>query len=79
MMVFHLFSPIFVYPERLTWSKNESTEAVQAEGIAINLHYGCVISGWNWARQYLSDSFMAKHVERVRGTSFNLFLNERYG
>ena len=73
------FFPIFVDAEKLNCSKTTFAEALAAEGIDLNPHYGCVISSWPWAQPYLSDDFVTTNALSTRDRSFNLFLNERYG
>jgi dTDP-4-amino-4,6-dideoxygalactose transaminase len=72
------FLPIFVDLQKINCSKIEFARAVAAEGIDLNLHYGCVISSWPWARPYLSDDFVTHNALSMRDRSFNLFLNESY-
>lgn len=72
------FFPIFVNTEKLECSKVCFAEALVAEGIDLNVNYGCVISSWSWSQQYLSDNFISDNALRTRDSSFNLFLNERY-
>ncbi len=59
--------------------KLEFARAVKAEGIGLGEHYDCVINVWDWAKQYLSDNFIARNAMNVREGSFNLYVNERYG
>ena len=73
------FFPIFVDATRITCSKIEFARAVKAEGIGLGEHYDCVINVWDWAKQYLSDNFIARNAMNVREGSFNLYVNERYG
>jgi dTDP-4-amino-4,6-dideoxygalactose transaminase len=73
------FFPIFVDLDKITCSKLEFAEALVAEGINLNTHYGCVISSWDWAQSHLSDDFVTVNACSTRDRSFNLFLNERYG
>jgi len=73
------FFPVFVDREKLNCSKITFAQAVAAEGIGLNPHYGCVVSSWPWARPYLSDDFVTANALSTRDRSFNLFLNERYG
>jgi dTDP-4-amino-4,6-dideoxygalactose transaminase len=73
------FFPIFVDLDRITCNKAEFTDALSAEGVDLNPHYGCVVSSWEWASQYMSDDFVAENAEKTRDNSFNLFLNEQYG
>lgn len=73
------FFPIFVETELLSCTKNEFAHALMAEGIPLNPDYGCIISDWNFAKEHLSDDFVATNAQSTRQRSFNLFLNERYG
>jgi len=73
------YLPIFVDTEKLKCSKVEFAQALSAEGIPNNNHYGCVISSWDYAKQFMNDEFIAVNAELVRDRSFNLFLNENYG
>lgn len=73
------YFPVLVDAKRLNCTKTEFAVAVQAEGIALSPNYECVISGWEYAREYMSDDFRARNAENVRDRSFNLFLNEKYG
>lgn len=72
------FFPIFVDIDKLTCTKVEFAKSLAEEGIANNVHYGCVISEWEWAKPYYMDEFQAKNAVEVRNNSFNLFLNENY-
>lgn len=81
--VFHdgfspFFFPVFVDIERLNCTKIEFAEALSKEGVANNKHYGCIVSEWEWAKEYYTDDFKARNALDVRNTSFNLFLNEKY-
>ena len=51
-------------------------KAIEAEGIPIGHHYGCLISTWPWAEPYLSDKFVAKNAIATRDSCFHLYLNE---
>ncbi len=73
------YHPIFVDTTQLNCTKIEFAEALLAEGIPNNTHYGCVISSWEYAKKYMKDDFVARNAEDVRDRSFNLFLNENYG
>lgn len=73
------FLPIFVNTESLNCTKITFAEALAAEGIPLNPHYGCVISSWEWAKPYLSDDFSSTNALFTRDRSFNLSINERYG
>ncbi len=72
------FFPIFVDIDKLSCSKIEFAEALNKEGVSNNIHYGCVISEWKWAKKYYKDDFKATNAEEVKNNSFNLFLNEKY-
>lgn len=71
--------PVIVDTARLNCSKREFAEAVRAEGIDLNPHYGFVVYDWPWARPYLSDDFSTPNCRDIRDRSFCLYLNERYG
>ena len=73
------FFPVFVDTDKITCSKIDFAKALVAEGISLNIHYGCVITGWEWARPYLSDDFVSTNAQDMCEKSFNLFLNEQYG
>ncbi|HIB92216.1 TPA: glutamine--scyllo-inositol aminotransferase, partial [Candidatus Poribacteria bacterium] len=73
------FFPIFVDRTKLRCSKISFAEALIAEGINLSSDYGCLISSWSWASQYLSDNFVTRNALDTRDRSFNLFLNEQYG
>lgn len=73
------FFPVFVDTDELSCSKIEFAKALAAEGVPLNLHYGCVISAWEFAKPYLSDDFQSENALSTRDRSFNLFMNERYG
>lgn len=73
------YFPIFVDTGKITCGKMEFAKALAAEGVDLNLHYGCVISSWSWAKPYLSGEFVTTNALSMRDRSFNLFLNERYG
>lgn len=73
------FFPVFVDTDMIRCSKTTFAEAVAAEGIGLNPHYGCVISSWEWAKPYLSDGFIAENALNTQNRSFNLSINERYG
>ncbi|MBI3011670.1 MAG: DegT/DnrJ/EryC1/StrS family aminotransferase [Candidatus Omnitrophica bacterium] len=82
--VFHrgfspFFFPVFVEADKLTCSKVEFAQAVQAEGIGLDPEYGCVVRSWTWALPYLSDNFETVNALSMRDRSFNVFLNEQYG
>lgn len=73
------FFPVFVDLEMVTCTKIEFAEALAAEGIGLNVHFGCVISAWDYAKPYLSDDFQCPNAMSTRDRSFNMFLNECYG
>jgi len=72
------FFPIFVDVNKLNCSKIQFAEALNKEVISNNVHYGCIISEWEWAKKYYKDDFEAKNAIEVKKNSFNLFLNEKY-
>lgn len=72
------YFPIFVDVSRIKGSKTQFAEAVQAEGIDLGAHYGCIVAEWEYCRDYL-DGFMTVNAVSTRDRSFNLYVNERYG
>ena len=70
--------PIFVDQGQIDGTKKEFAEAVRAEGIDLNPHYGFTLSDWPWLRPYLSDDFSTPNARDARDRSFCLYLNERY-
>lgn len=72
------FLTIFVDTDRLTVTKTEFALLLKAEGIDLNEHYGCLVSGWEWAEPYMSDQFKTINALKTQNSSFNLFLNEKY-
>jgi perosamine synthetase len=73
------YLPIPVDASLLTCSKNEFAQAVAAEGIPLLPQYGCIVSEWPWARAYLPADTATPNAVGTKHTTFNLFLNERYG
>ncbi|WP_027186545.1 DegT/DnrJ/EryC1/StrS family aminotransferase [Desulfovibrio inopinatus] len=73
------YYPVMVDSEKITCTKTEFALAVRAEGIGLGEHYGCLVSTWEFAQQYLSDDFDTPNARHVRDNSFNLYVNERYG
>ena len=73
------FFPIFVRTELLNCSKEKFANSLLAEGIGLQPHYGCVMSDWKWAKNYMSEFSLAANATEIRNNSFNLFVNEKYG
>lgn len=73
------YFPILVDADKLTCSKEAFAKAVQAEGIDLSPHYGCVVSDWDYARPHIKQPCETPNAISTRDNSFNLFLNERYG
>ncbi len=73
------FYPIFVDSSKISVSKTNFAKAIQAEGIGLGEHYGCIISTWEWVKDYLSDDIASKNAINIQENSFNLYVNERYG
>ena len=73
------YLPIPVDAARLVCGKNEFAQAVAAEGIPLLPQYGCIIAEWPWARAYLPADTATPNAVATKQTTFNLFLNERYG
>tara|TARA_R100000234_G_scaffold114097_1_gene89010 strand:+ start:7421 stop:8725 length:1305 start_codon:yes stop_codon:yes gene_type:complete len=85
------YLPIIVDEKKITVTKTEFAEAVQAEGVGLLPHYGCLVSDWEWAADYINWQPTQKYSEghaphapktpnarAMRDGSFNLFLNENY-
>ncbi len=73
------FHPVIVDTEKIKCSKMEFAKALAAEGVQLNLHYGCVIDDWEWVRPYCGFGSASPNARWMKQNSFNLFLNERYG
>jgi dTDP-4-amino-4,6-dideoxygalactose transaminase len=86
------YLPIVVDSSKLMVSKTRFAEVLQERGIDLLPHYGCLVSDWEWANEYINwqptEKFSEGHVpwamrtpnaRRFRDISFNLFLNENYG
>jgi perosamine synthetase len=71
--------PIIVDVERISCSKEHFSNAVMAEGIALNPHYQYLVSDWPWLKPYLTDEFDTPNARVMRDRSFMLYLNENYG
>ena len=73
------YFPIFVDVDNISCSKRDFAEALIAEGVGLQPHYGCVVSDWEWAKDYMDDYIVAVNATEIRDNSFNLFVNEKYG
>jgi perosamine synthetase len=73
------YYPILVNEDALNCSKVEFAEAVREEGIGLNPHYMYVVSDWPWVQKYLADDFPCPNARAIRDSSFNLYVNEKYG
>jgi len=73
------FYPVAVDTARISCSKVDFAQAVAKEGIDLNPHYAYVVDEWPWIRPHLADDFRTENARAIRDSSFNLFLNERYG
>ena len=73
------FYPIIVDTAALPVSKREFAAMVAAEGIGLNAHYTYMLADWGYLRPYLADEFETVNARAIRDTSFNLFVNEKYG
>jgi dTDP-4-amino-4,6-dideoxygalactose transaminase len=73
------YLPIPVAITKLTRNKNEFAQAIAAEGIPLLAQYGCIIADWKWAHAYLPPGSQTPNAIATKNTTFNLFLNERYG
>lgn len=73
------FHPVIVNTQKIKCSKIEFAKALTAEGIPLNIHYGCVIDDWEWAKPYCGFGSASPNARWMKENSFNLFLNEKYG
>lgn len=73
------FFPVLVDIENITCSKIDFADAVQKEGIDLNLHYQYVVADWPMIKPYLADPFETPNARSIRDRSFNIYLNENYG
>lgn len=71
------FHPVIVDVSKLRCTKVEFAVALNAEGIPLNNHYGCVISDWEWAKPFIARA-CTPNAKWMKENSFNLFLNEQY-
>lgn len=72
------FHPVIVDVEKIKCSKIDFAKALAAEGVSLNLHYGCVIDDWEWARSYCGKGSASPNARWMKENSFNVFLNEKY-
>lgn len=72
------FFPIFVDDTQLSCTKVEFAKKLAEHGVSNNSEYGCVITQWQWAKEYFNDTFEARNALELKDASFNLFLNENY-
>lgn len=73
------FFSIFVDSSLISCDKITFAKAVQAEGIGLGEHYGCVVSSWDWLHKILGFTQSTPNAEYTRDNSFNLYVNENYG
>jgi perosamine synthetase len=73
------FLPIVIDEEKITCTKEQFALAVQAEGIDLNPDYKFLVQDWEWARAHIPRDVFTPNALRMRGGSFNLFVNEKYG
>ena len=73
------FFSIFVDCSIISCDKTTFAKAVQAEGIGLGEHYGCVVSSWDWLHKILGFTQSSPNAEYIRDNSFNLYVNEKYG
>ncbi len=71
--------PIVVNTGAIRVNKEAFARAVIAEGIGLNPHYQYLVADWPWVRPYLSDDFDTPNARNIRDSTFNLYLNEKYG
>lgn len=73
------YLPIPVDTAKLPCTKNEFASALLAEGIGLLPQYGCIIADWSWAHAHLPAHSTTPNAVAMKHSSFNLFINERYG
>ena len=73
------FLPIMIDEKKITCTKEQFALAVQAEGIDLNPDYKFLVQDWEWARAHIPRGVFTPNAFRMRGSSFNLFVNEKYG
>lgn len=73
------FYPIVVDPQLLPVPKVAFADMVAKEGIGLNRDYRYLLADWGYLRPYLADVFETPNARAIRDTSFNLFVNEKYG
>jgi dTDP-4-amino-4,6-dideoxygalactose transaminase len=65
--------------ERITVSKQEFAEAVEAEGAWINPHNLEVVCEWPWIQPYLKGSAKTPEAVAFRDRTFSILLHEAFG
>ena len=73
------FYPIVVDVASLPIAKIEFARRIAAEGIGLNPDYRYLLADWGYLRPYLADGFETPNARAMVGSSFNLFVNEKYG
>lgn len=73
------FYPIVVDTKALPISKKAFAELVAKEGIGLNPHYMYLVTDWPYLRDHEADRFETPNARAIRDTTFNLFVNEKYG
>lgn len=73
------FYPIVVDTDALPITKSDFARLIAKEGIGLNPHYMYLLADWNYLRAYEADRFETPSARSIRDTSFNLFVNEKYG
>lgn len=72
------FFPIWVDTKKIKCSKTHFANAIKAEGIELNPHYKFLCSDWKWTNKYLKKKIFTPNANKVRDTTFNLFVNENF-
>ena len=73
------YFPIFVNKRLIKYTKNEFARVLLSKGVNLIPEYGQIVSSWKWARPYMTKNHSTPNAISIRDSSFNLFLNEKYG
>ena len=71
--------PIVVDTTALPVSKTDFARMVAAEGIGLNPDYRYLVADWPYLQPFATDRFETPNARAIRDSSFNLFVNEKYG
>ncbi|WP_186498492.1 DegT/DnrJ/EryC1/StrS family aminotransferase [Synechococcus sp. A15-24] len=72
------YFPIFIDTSLTSTPVLSISHALKDDGLGIGVKYGCLVSTWKWASQYMYDKFHAPNALAARDQCFHLYLNENY-